>query len=67
VPSPEADPYRRDGYPGYASFTPCGRHCADGAPWRRALSQEIAYLTSAPQLPILGSPGHTVDELLAAR
>jgi hypothetical protein len=67
VPSPQADPYRREDYPGYASFTPCGRHCEQGMPWRKALRREIAYLRSAPQLPVLGSPGHSVDELLARR
>jgi len=65
VPSPEDDPYRRADYPGYACFTPCGRPCDDGLPWRQALQREIAYLRAAPQLPLLGSPGHSVDELLA--
>lgn len=67
VGSPAEDPYRQPRYPGYASFTFCGRHCEDGAPWRKALHGEIAYLRGAPQLPILGSPGHTVDELLSFR
>jgi hypothetical protein len=65
VPSPAKDPYRQPGYPGYASFTACGRHCDEGRPWRETLRAEIGYLTSAPQLPLLGSAGHTVDELLA--
>jgi hypothetical protein len=66
VASPEKDPYREPGYPGYASFTSCGRHRADGRPWREALRAEIGYLRAARQLPLLGSPGHTVDELLGA-
>ena len=45
-------------------FTACGRHCADGQHWKSALRSEIAYLRAAAQLPLLGSPGHTVDELL---
>ena len=65
--SPQSDPYRQPGYPGYASFTACGRHRPDGEPWREALRAEIDYLRAAPQLPVLGSPGHTVDELLALR
>lgn len=66
VRGPEDDPYRREGYPGYASCVPCGRHDPAGQPWRQAVAREIAYFKAAPQLPLLGSPGHTVDELLAA-
>jgi hypothetical protein len=65
IASPGEDPYRREDYPGYSSFTSCGRHCADGVHWKLALRAEIDYLQAAPQLPLLGSPGHTVDELLA--
>jgi len=32
-----------DGYPGYTSFTPCGRHRSDGRPWREVLAEEIEY------------------------
>jgi hypothetical protein len=62
---PESDPYRTADYPGYSPFTPCGRHDPAGKPWRNALSREIDYLTAAPVLPVLGSPGHGVEELLA--
>jgi hypothetical protein len=65
VASPAKDPYRQPGYPGYASFTACGLHREEGRPWREVLRGEIGYLKSASQLPLLGSPGHTVDELLA--
>ncbi len=35
--------------------------------WRKSLTREISYLGGgAERLPLLGSPGHTVDELLAA-
>lgn len=67
VATPAEDPYRSPTYPGYSPFTACGRHCADGVHWKIALAREIAYLKAAKQLPLLGSPGHTVDELLAAR
>jgi hypothetical protein len=60
------DPYFTDEYPGYASCVPCGRHDPAGKPWRESLSREIAHLQSAPALPMLGTPGHTVDELLGA-
>jgi hypothetical protein len=60
------DPYHCDAYPGYATCVPCGRHDAAGQPWRMALAREIQYLEAAPQLPLLGSPGHTVSELLRA-
>jgi hypothetical protein len=59
------DPYRTESYAGYASCVPCGRHDAHGAPWRNTLQQEIQYLQQAANLPLLGTPGHTVDELLA--
>jgi len=68
VSGPEDDPYRTADYPGYASCLPCGRHQTQGGrPWRESLAREVAYLEQATQLPLLGSPGHTVDELLAAR
>ncbi len=44
---------------------PCGRHDAQGLPWRDTLQQEIHYLQQAADLPLLGTPGHTVDDLLA--
>jgi hypothetical protein len=60
------DPYRTDEYPGYASCVPCGRHDAGGKHWRESLAREIDYLEAAEALPLLGTAGHTVDELLAA-
>lgn len=60
------DPYFTDAYPGYASCVPCGRHDPAGRPWREALSREMSYLENAKEQPVLGTPGHTVDELLAA-
>jgi hypothetical protein len=60
------DPYRTEAYPGYSSFVPCGRHDPEGKPWREALAGEIRYLERAAVLPLLGSPGHSVVELLAA-
>lgn len=65
VASPAEDPYRLPDYPGYSCFTSCGRNRSDGMHWKQALQGEIAYLRDATQLPILGTPGHTVDELLA--
>jgi hypothetical protein len=65
VASQAEDPYRSPDYPGYSPFTACGRPRADGVHWKIALRNEIAYLRAARQLPLLGSPGHTVDELLA--
>ncbi len=65
VRGPEDDPYATAEYAGYASCVSCGRHDPAGVPWQQALAREIAYLRAAPQLPLLGTPGHTVDELLA--
>lgn len=63
---PALDPYRQDGYPGYATVVPCGRHNPKGQPWRETLSNELAYLDAANCMPLLGSPGHSVSELLDA-
>jgi hypothetical protein len=65
VRGPEDDPYFSSDYAGYASCVSCGRHDPAGRPWKQAVAGEIAYLRAAPQLPILGTPGHTVEELLA--
>jgi hypothetical protein len=47
VPPPirqEDDPDRVDeSYPGFVTYTPCGRHQEDGSPWWRVLAEEIAY------------------------
>jgi hypothetical protein len=64
VAHPGEDPYRQKGYPGYASFTHCGRHDPAGQPWRQALLRESNYLAEAESVPVLNSPGHTVDDLL---
>jgi hypothetical protein len=66
VRSEADDPYHTPEYPGYATCVPCGHQDPRGKPWREALRNEIAYLQQAPQLPLLGTPGHTVAELLAA-
>jgi hypothetical protein len=65
VSGPEDDPYRTPEYPGYATCVPCGAHDARGRPWPESLQEEIDYLNAARELPLLGSPGHTVEELLA--
>lgn len=49
------DPSRMDDeYPGFVSFTPCGRHCDDGAPWREVLADEIAYFEERRRTPTEG-------------
>lgn len=65
VRSAEDDPHVTPDYAGFASCVSCGRHDPAGAPWRQALAREIAYFQAAPQLPLLGTAGHTVEELLA--
>jgi len=59
------DPYRETGYPGYSTFVPCGRHDPGGRPWREALLRESNYLSTVKPLPVLNSPGHTVDDCLS--
>jgi hypothetical protein len=67
VRGPEDDPYVTADYAGYASCVSCGRHDSAGLPWRQALAREIEYFEAAQRLPLLGTPGHTVEELLAPR
>lgn len=62
--APVDDPYRQPGYPGYSTFVHCGRHDPAGRPWQEALLRETHYLVQAQQLPLLNSPGHTLDDLL---
>jgi hypothetical protein len=66
VADPREDPFQLPGYPGYETVVPCGRHDPAGRPWTEALAGERAWLAQAQQLPLLGSPGNSVDELLAA-
>ena len=66
VADPREDPFQLPDYPGYETVVPCGRHDPAGRPWQQALAGERAWLAQAKVLPILGSPGHSVDELLAA-
>ncbi|MFM1886854.1 MAG: hypothetical protein RL026_2011 [Pseudomonadota bacterium] len=58
------DPYCVPGYPGYASCTQCGRNDPAGTPWREALRAEIEYLAKTGARSLLGTPGHTVKDLL---
>ena len=58
------DPYRSEGYPGYATVVPCGKHDPDGLPWRMVLERENDYLGRTRQLPVLGSEGNTVRDFL---
>jgi hypothetical protein len=38
------DPDRVDAsYPGFITYTPCGRHQEDGRPWDQVLAEEIAH------------------------
>lgn len=65
--SAREDPWRAPGYPGYSTCVPCGQHRPDGRPWREALAGEIDCLDRAGGvLPVLGTPGHTVQALLKA-
>jgi hypothetical protein len=66
VADPREDPHQAPGYPGYATVVSCGRHDPAGRPWTQALARERAWLAQAKSLPVLGSKGHSVDELLAA-
>jgi hypothetical protein len=66
VADPREDPHQAPDYPGYATVVSCGRHDPAGRPWTQALTGERAWLAQAKSLPILGSEGHSVDELLAA-
>jgi hypothetical protein len=41
--TPEGDPDRAPGYPGFATYTACGRDRPDGIDWREACAAELAY------------------------
>ena len=61
---PALDPYYQPGYPGYVSAVPCGRNDPKGQPWWETLRLEVEYLDATKGLPVLGSPGHTLEDLL---
>jgi hypothetical protein len=58
------DEYQAPGYPGYSSCTGCGRNDPAGQPWQQALAREIGYLRASGGRTLLGTPGHTVKDLL---
>lgn len=62
--SPENDPYRSESYPGFITTVPCGRHNPEGNDWMDTLKREIIYLKEVKTLPVLGSPGNKVEDLL---
>jgi hypothetical protein len=66
IADPRKDPFRLPDYPGYDTVVTCGRHQPAGRPWAEALAAERAWLAQAKSVPILGSAGNSVDELLAA-
>jgi len=64
-PGPDgADPDRIDDeYPGYVTFTPCGRHDDTAPPWWETLAEEVAFFESAPCIPL--SAGYpSLEDLL---
>ena len=54
---PRDDPYRVEGYEGYVSVVPCGRHDPRGAPWDTALAGELGHFQRVRDLPDFGSIG----------
>jgi hypothetical protein len=43
-PHPEDDPDCIDAsYPGFVTYTLCGRHQENGSPWKHVLAEELAY------------------------
>jgi hypothetical protein len=54
-PDPKSDPHRVNGYAGYVSVVPCGRHDPDGRPWRVALARELQRFEEVKGLPDFGS------------
>ena len=63
---PKRDPYYQPDYPGFVSAVPCCQNDPAGQPWWETLRLEVEYLDAAQGLPILGSPRHTVDDLLSS-
>lgn len=58
------DPYRTEGYPGYVTSVPCGQHDPNSPPWQETLREELDYLESLTSLPVIGTEGYSVSELL---
>lgn len=59
------DPEREDAeYPGYTTFTRCGRHSPQGSPWYEALAEELSYFEKAGALPPFGLKGRTLEEVI---
>lgn len=52
--TPENDPQKEEGYPGFASCTHCGRPDASGVPAREALAAELDMLSKISGRNILG-------------
>ena len=49
---PEDDVSRSEGFPGYVTSTPCGRHDPAGEPWSTVCAEELAYFEpAAPEEP----------------
>jgi hypothetical protein len=63
--SQKFDPYISEGYDGYVTFVPCGKHHLDGETWPEALDAEVKYFEEADQLPLLGNKNNTVKKILA--
>jgi hypothetical protein len=52
VPPPRSqarDPDATEGYPGYSTYTPCGRHRPDGRVWSEVLREELAWARRKPR------------------
>ena len=65
---PKDDPnYVDDKYPGFVCYVPCGQYSSKGKPWKDVLKRELSYFRGTKSLPLLGCPGHTLDEIVAGR
>ena len=54
LPSPENDPQKAPGYPGFASCTHCGRPDPEGEPAKVALAPELERLSLISGRDLLG-------------
>lgn len=51
-------------YPGFHTYTECGKHKEDGSPWQESLEEEVSHLQRLPQLPFWPNLKKPVKEIV---
>jgi hypothetical protein len=59
------DPDRVDDlYPGFATYTRCGRHCDEGIQWRETLRAEINHFNTIKQAEYRNFTNLPIEEMI---